>query len=286
MALPSLPRAANLTVNKENGFLIFMLISLVVSEDYIGKDFNCPCKSNFRKKIFFSYLLVPAFVVFAVMYCIMTELQTSKKGYQQQESNEETQVLESNRGAQISGRPNECSFKKILPGKWRQLIFTFWCFIPSFFWMILFFCDGRYWACYLTTYEGDADSTALPPWEWCNRNRTMTAAQKIAERAYNDSKFGGFVALFVSTLVILLLYIIYKYCQERGVSSEQTAAEQGTTGAQESSGQRTPTHMRTPHDNCQDTARTQERSGQQTSTCVNTEAEGLPMVKLPATEEN
>ncbi|KAL7844824.1 hypothetical protein SRHO_G00233630 [Serrasalmus rhombeus] len=133
---------------------------------------------------------------------------------------------------------------------------------------------------------GDAYSTAIPPWEWCNRNRTMTAAQKIAERAYNDSKFGGFVALFVSTIVILLLYIIYKYCQERGVPSEQTAAEQGTTGAQESSGQRTPTHTRTPHDNCQDTARTQERSGQQTSTCVNTEAEGLPMAKLPATEEN
>ncbi|KAL6470797.1 hypothetical protein MHYP_G00219160 [Metynnis hypsauchen] len=98
----------------------------------------------------------------------------------------------------------------------------------------------------------------------------MTAAQKKAERAYYDSKFGGFVALLVSTVVILILYIMFdKYRREHGVSSEQTAAEQGTAGAQESSGQRTPTHTRTPHDNCQDTARTQENRGQQTSTCVN-----------------
>ncbi|KAL7853366.1 hypothetical protein AOLI_G00202100 [Acnodon oligacanthus] len=135
------------------------------------------------------------------------------------------------------------------------------------FWIILFFCDGRYWACYHTTFEGDADSTANPPWEWCNTNRSLTAAQRKAERAYNDSKFGGFMALLVSTVITLILYIMFdKYRRERGVSREQTAAEQGTAGAQESSGQQTPTHTRTAHDNCQDTARTQESRGQQTST--------------------
>ncbi|XP_036444583.1 uncharacterized protein LOC118820377 [Colossoma macropomum] len=259
MAARNVLRAARLAVTKENRLLIFVLVSLVVAEDYVGKEFHCPCKSDFRKKFFFSYLLIPAFVVFAVMYCIMRELQTSNTEPQQQESNEETQGLESIRGAPMSGRLNECSFKQ-MSGKWRQFIFTFWCFIPSIFWIILFFCDGRYWACYHTTFEGDADSTANAPWEWCNTNRTLTAAQKKAEKAYNDSKFGGFIALLVSTIGILILYITFdKHRREYGVSSEQTAAEQGTAEAQESSGQRTTTH---------------------------TEAEGLLMAKLPATEES
>lgn len=121
---------------------------LVVLEKVAEYDFVCPCVEGYTGAFFLCYLLVPMFIAFVF-------------------------------GLYLLGLECRCAyFKKFVA-----------CLIPSSVWLALFLCDGRYVACLNTKLEStQADSEALPPWEWCSRSRNLTHDQYEAEKAFFRSK--------------------------------------------------------------------------------------------------
>ncbi|XP_036444927.1 uncharacterized protein LOC118820645 [Colossoma macropomum] len=231
MSLQQILKAAGLSSTKQNGFLIFILAGLVVAENFIERDFQCICKRIIGVIFFTFYLVMPAFIVFTVTFCIMSELERQKS----ETPAEGTQNQKPAGGAQnqmsAGGTQNQESAEGAQNQKTNQRSFILRCVIPSIFWIILFLSDGRYVACVATILKGDySDSTALPPWEWCNENRTLSTDQKQAETAYIISKGVGFGLLLLCSFVIL----VYGCCKECGASSEQARAERGNAGKQDS----------------------------------------------------
>ncbi|XP_066502604.1 uncharacterized protein [Hoplias malabaricus] len=91
----------------------------------------------------------------------------------------------------------------------RKCFIFLYSLIPLSFWILLFFCDGRYVACLTTKLNPEnVDSNLHPPWEWCSINRTLTDDQRRAQMSFYNSKVAGFVLL----LVISLVALIYKCC--------------------------------------------------------------------------
>ncbi|XP_037401591.1 uncharacterized protein LOC108416091 isoform X2 [Pygocentrus nattereri] len=72
-----------------------------------------------------------------------------------------------------------------------------------------FFGDGRFVACLITQLkEHHVDSIALPPWEWCDRNRTLTEKQDHVQISFYISK----ISVFSVFSTILLLALIFQCC--------------------------------------------------------------------------
>lgn len=164
-----------LFTSTKNGILILTLIGLVVAENLIEKDFVCPCTMVFKILFFIFYLLLPAFIIFTVTFCIMCELERKKA------ADNQNQEAPENRGNQNQEAPKNLLKCKII----------FQCSIPSIFWVLLFFSDGRYIACLRTNLKDRFfDSSSQLPWEWCHTNQTLTPEQKRAEEAYIWSKVG------------------------------------------------------------------------------------------------
>ncbi|KAG9266023.1 hypothetical protein AMEX_G20519 [Astyanax mexicanus] len=86
-------------------------------------------------------------------------------------------------------------------------------FMAVFIWIVLFFSDGRYVACIATTLSAEhAVSSNRALWEWCDTNRTLTANQNTAEKAYYISKLSGIASIFLLS-VLALVYQCWSSCR-------------------------------------------------------------------------
>ncbi|KAL7853367.1 hypothetical protein AOLI_G00202110 [Acnodon oligacanthus] len=96
------------------------------------------------------------------------------------------------------------------------------CTIPSVFWLVLFFGDGRYVACLITKLKKDhVDSSELPPWEWCDKPRILTDDQNQAKEAFYISKVVVFS--FISfILFVALIYQCVQCCKDQGAVTQPT----------------------------------------------------------------
>ncbi|KAL6470781.1 hypothetical protein MHYP_G00219000, partial [Metynnis hypsauchen] len=101
-------------------------------------------------------------------------------------------------------------------GKLRKWCFSF-CLscLSSLVWFVLFVSDGRYVACITTTLNGEyADSSHQSPWEWCDKNRTLTADQSRVQFAFYASKMTGFIFLSILSAAVLLYKCCCACCKE------------------------------------------------------------------------
>ncbi|KAI4889341.1 hypothetical protein NFI96_006186 [Prochilodus magdalenae] len=156
----------------------YMMLNLVLValEKLVEEDFVCPCRLGFMWAFFFLYLLMPLFV--AINFSIY--LWNCNPW-----DDPETKC--------------KCRHKRSV----KELT----CLVPSVFWLILFFGDGRYVACLITPLEEDrVDSSDEPAWEWCDKKRVLTEEQSRARESFYISKIVVFS-------FILLLLVIALFCQ-------------------------------------------------------------------------
>ncbi|KAL7844830.1 hypothetical protein SRHO_G00233690 [Serrasalmus rhombeus] len=169
-----------MTLATLNTFLIkhlwptYMMLNLVLValEKLVEQDFVCPCRPGYTEAFFSLYLLMPLLITANVSAYLWRT-----KHWSDSETPEEHNGCNSCR---CCGRFLTCA-------------------VPSIFWLLLFFGDGRYLACLFTPPKEDhVDSIAPPPWEWCDQNRTLTDEQKHVQIKFYKTK-NGKISLF-STL--------------------------------------------------------------------------------------
>lgn len=141
---------------KKNAALVVILAGFGIVENVIQSDFVCPCESPDKEIFCGMYLVLPAFIAFTVTYCILYQLKKEEA-------------------------------RRVSPG--FNCLHCWICLVPVLAWLLVYLADGRYVACWATTLEkGDSVSTSKLPWEWCDKNRTLTEKQKNARNAYFLSK--------------------------------------------------------------------------------------------------
>ncbi|XP_066502040.1 uncharacterized protein [Hoplias malabaricus] len=173
-------------VLRKNVALALILTGLIFSEKFAENDFVCPCEKDWTEVLFCIYLVLPAFIAFTVTFYIACGVKSSASD-----------------GTRRDGAQSSDGCDQIV----NILIKTAYSFIPVFFWVLLFLCDGRYVACIRTKLNTEyTDSNNNPPWEWCSINRTLTKDQLDAQLSFYISKLAGFGLL----LVISLFALIYK----------------------------------------------------------------------------
>ncbi|KAL7844831.1 hypothetical protein SRHO_G00233700 [Serrasalmus rhombeus] len=156
---------------------------LVALEKLVENDFVCPCRRGYTWAFFSLYLLIPLLVTLNFGFYMWISKSWSD-----------------------SEPPEELKCSK----DWCKCFVKFLtCAFPSFFWLVLFFGDGRFVACVMTPLKEDhLDSNVQPPWEWCDRNRTLTKEQDHVQTTFYKSK----ISVFSVISAILLLALICQCC--------------------------------------------------------------------------
>ncbi|KAL6470793.1 hypothetical protein MHYP_G00219120 [Metynnis hypsauchen] len=167
---------------------VIVNLVLVIVEKLVEQDFVCPCRPGYSGGFFSLYLVMPLLITLNVgVYMWNSDLWSGS---------------ESQRGSR------RCCGKFLT------------CAVPSVFWLALFFGDGRFVACVMTPLKEDhVDTIALPPWEWCDKNRTLTDEQNHVQITFYRSK----VAVFSIISIIFLGVLIYQLWKSRSV--EQPTAQ-------------------------------------------------------------
>ncbi|KAL6470783.1 hypothetical protein MHYP_G00219020 [Metynnis hypsauchen] len=170
---------------------VIVNLVLVALEKLVEQDFVCPCRRGYTEGFFFLYLMMPL-------------LLTLNFGVYMWNSN----LWSGSEGQCGCERSRRCCGKFLT------------CAVPSVFWLVLFFGDGRFVACVKTQLKKDhVDTIALPPWEWCDRNRTLTAEQNDVQESFYISK----VVVFSIISIIFLGVLLYQLC--KSCSVEQPTAQ-------------------------------------------------------------
>ncbi|KAL6470788.1 hypothetical protein MHYP_G00219070 [Metynnis hypsauchen] len=163
---------------------VIVNLVLVALEKLVEQDFVCPCRPGYSEGFFFLYLVMPLLLTlnFSIYLWI-------SKPWSDSEVPEQLKCCKV--WCKHCGKILTCAF-------------------PPFFWLALFFGDGRFVACVKTPLKEDhVDTIALPPWEWCDRNRTLTDEQNDVQITFYISK----IAVFTVISAILLTALICLICQ-------------------------------------------------------------------------
>ncbi|KAL6470798.1 hypothetical protein MHYP_G00219170 [Metynnis hypsauchen] len=170
-----------------------LYLVLIVLEKLVEEDFVCPCRLGFTWIFFSLYLAMPLLIA----------------------ANFGVYMWKSSLCAD-SGQQSRCECSS------KCCVDFLTCTIPSVFWLVLFFGDGRYVACLITQLKEDhVDSSELPPWEWCDKQRILTDDQNQAKEAFYISK----VVVFSFISFILFVALI---CQCVQCCKKQAAVAQPT----------------------------------------------------------
>ncbi|XP_036416255.1 uncharacterized protein LOC118800186 isoform X2 [Colossoma macropomum] len=139
---------------------VIVNLVLIVLEKLVEHDFVCPCRPGYSEAFFSLYLAMPLLMTLNFGFYMWNSKLWSEPQSQ-------------------SG----CKYFCRCCGKFLT------CTVPSVFWVTLFFGDGRFLACVITPLQEDhVDTIALPPWEWCDKNRTLTDEQNHVQISFYISK--------------------------------------------------------------------------------------------------
>ncbi|KAI4889346.1 hypothetical protein NFI96_025606 [Prochilodus magdalenae] len=169
---------------KEHPWRSYVVVNLVLVllEKLVELEFMCPCRRWYTEAFFCLYLIMPMLIALNFgVYLRKTKLWSDSK------------------------TPKRCPC--LLNGCAKLLT----CAVPSVFWLILFFGDGRYVACLITPLQEDyVESSENPPWEWCDKNQTLTDEQKHVQISFYISK----IVVFAFITIILFLALCHQ-CLDR-----------------------------------------------------------------------
>ncbi|XP_036416254.1 uncharacterized protein LOC118800186 isoform X1 [Colossoma macropomum] len=159
---------------------VIVNLVLIVLEKLVEHDFVCPCRPGYSEAFFSLYLAMPLLMTLNFGFYMWNSKLWSEPQSQ-------------------SG----CKYFCRCCGKFLT------CTVPSVFWVTLFFGDGRFLACVITPLQEDhVDTIALPPWEWCDKNRTLTDEQNHVQISFYISKMAVFIIISITFLGVL----IYQFC--------------------------------------------------------------------------